>query len=527
MQQLGRYEILAELGRGAMGVVYQARDPRIDRLVALKVISISGASPTEEDEYKRRFFREAQAAGKLAHPGIVTIFDVGEDPATQTPFIVMEYIAGTTLESIAHVQRPPIATTLELVKQVAEALHYAHSQGIIHRDIKPANIIVTNDLHAKITDFGVAKLAVADFTIAGQVLGTPTFMAPEQLSGHPVDGRADLFSLGIILYILLGGVKPFIGGTLSEVMFKVVNNEPAPVTQLNSTLSPDFDYVIGRALAKFPSSRYQNGREFACDLEDLLAGQSPRSRNSAPTTTAWGETTLARVTSEQPGLGHQSGISPATAPALANRSGTVIVPSSRLSVATPADDMPADEPDSREPAQQPGLLQRMSPKLRLVAGSVVLLCLSLTGLWLWLRSGTSQPTQIPQVNTSLPHSSPHPSSSHSSAPFVAPTGDMANLEVKCVHTFHRGELVIWIDGHEVDTAPLTGGGVVKKKWGGKSVISAHYENTIPVTAGSHIIKVRVTSRGYRQTKQIEGGFSPKGEDILAIYPSREMRLEWQ
>ena len=256
MQQLGRYEIIAELGRGAMGTVYQARDPRIDRLVALKTISITGATATEENEYRRRFYREAQAAGKLAHPGIVTIFDVGEDPATQSPFIVMEYIAGTTLESIAQAQRPLITTTLELIRQIAEALHYAHSQGIIHRDIKPANIIVTNDGHAKITDFGVAKLAVADFTVAGQVLGTPTFMAPEQLSGHPVDGRADLFSLGIILYILLGGVKPFIGGTLSEVMFKVVNNEPAPVTQLNSMLSEDFDLSVwDRLLAKIKGSK--------------------------------------------------------------------------------------------------------------------------------------------------------------------------------------------------------------------------------------------------------------------------------
>ena len=527
MQQLGRYEILAELGRGAMGVVYQARDPRIDRLVALKVISISGASPAEEDEYKRRFFREAQAAGKLAHPGIVTIFDVGEDPATQTPFIVMEYIAGTTLESIAHVQRPPIATTLELVKQVAEALHYAHSQGIIHRDIKPANIIVTNDLHAKITDFGVAKLAVADFTIAGQVLGTPTFMAPEQLSGHPVDGRADLFSLGIILYILLGGVKPFLGGTLSEVMFKVVNNEPAPVTQLNSTLSPDFDYVIGRALAKFPANRYQNGREFACDMEDLLCGQSPRSRNSAPTTTAWGETTLARVTSEQPGLGHPSGISSAAAPALTNRSGTMIMPSSHLSVAAPAAEELTDESSSPEDVEQPGFFQRMPAKIRLAAGGLVLLGLSLTALGLWLHFSNSQETQPSLANTPLPHSTTPATSSHSSVPFTAPKDDMANLEVRCVHSFHRGELVIWIDGRQVDSAPLTGGGIVKKKWGGKSVISAHYENMIPVTAGSHIIKVRVTSRGYRQTKQIEGGFSPKGEDILAIYPSHDLRLEWQ
>ncbi|HTD23784.1 MAG TPA: serine/threonine-protein kinase [Terriglobales bacterium] len=520
MEQLGRYEILAELGRGAMGTVYQARDPRIDRMVALKIISISGASASEEVEYRRRFYREAQAAGKLAHPGIVTIYDVGEDPVTQTPFIVMEYIAGTTLESIAHEQRPPIAITLDLVKQVAEALHYAHSQGIIHRDIKPANIIVTNDWRAKITDFGVAKLAVADFTVAGQVLGTPTFMAPEQLSGHPVDGRSDLFSLGIILYIMLGGVKPFIGGTLSEVMFKVVNNEPAPVTQHNSTLSPDFDYVIGRALAKFPQNRYQSGREFACDLDDLLSGQGPRSRYSAPTTTAWGEATLAKITKEQSGITQ----GPLSSSAAGNRSGTVIAPSSNFAAQAPATEVHLPEPVEFNP------LRRMPHGIRLVTISVVLLG-ALAGVWFWINSGSPK-EPIPPTPTPIPlHPTHTPVPSHTPVPYstpsIVPTGDMASLVVKCVHSFHSGELVIWIDGKEVDTATLSGGGIVRKRFGGKSVISARYENTIPVTAGSHTIRVRVTSRGYHQTKQILGGFSPKGEDILLIRASRELELQWQ
>ena len=516
MQQLGRYEIIAELGRGAMGTVYQARDPRIDRLVALKTISITGATATEETEYRRRFYREAQAAGKLAHPGIVTIFDVGEDPASQSPFIVMEYIAGTTLESIAQTQRPPITTTLELIRQIAEALHYAHSQGIIHRDIKPANIIVTNDGHAKITDFGVAKLAVADFTVAGQVLGTPTFMAPEQLSGHPVDGRADLFSLGIILYILLGGVKPFIGGTLSEVMFKVVNNEPAPVTQLNSMLSEDFDYVVGRALAKFPANRYQCGHEFASDMEDLLAGLSPRSRYSAPTTTVWGETTIANVVKGERASAHE-GAAAAPASALANRSGTVVapIPSPAASAATVA------KADSAAP-EQLSLFRRIPLRIRFEILGVLLLCAAFAAIEVWLHSSAPTQTPIPSSATAHP--------SHTPAPRATPTPsvDMANLLVKVVHTFHSGELIVWIDGHEVETAKLSGGGLMRKKRGARSVVvSGHYENSIPVTAGNHIIRVRVSSRGYRQTKQIQGGFAPKGEDILVIHPSHELRLEWQ
>ncbi|MGH7753563.1 MAG: serine/threonine-protein kinase, partial [Gemmatimonadales bacterium] len=180
MKRLGRYEILEEIGRGAMGTVFRARDPKIDRVVALKTISIAGLGPADQKEFHQRFFREAQAAGKLSHGGLVTIHDVGEDESTQTPFIVMEYIQGKTLEELGRGERLPTATTLELAKQVAEALDYAHSQKIVHRDIKPANIIVTADGRAKITDFGVAKLQMTQFTQPGQVLGTPAYMSPEQ-----------------------------------------------------------------------------------------------------------------------------------------------------------------------------------------------------------------------------------------------------------------------------------------------------------------------------------------------------------
>src|SRR5579872_2981293 len=228
MQQLGRYEILAELGRGAMGTVFKARDPRIGRIVAIKTISIASGSPKEEKEFRERFFREAQAAGRLAHPGIVTIHDVSEEG--QTPFIVMEFIAGKTLDELAPL---PPAKALELVRQVAEALDYAHAQGIVHRDIKPANIIVTEDGRAKITDFGIAKHGTTEFTISGQVLGTPSYMAPEQLTGEKLDGRADLFSLGIVLYILLTGNKPFAGESLTQITFKLAYQEPAPATQVN------------------------------------------------------------------------------------------------------------------------------------------------------------------------------------------------------------------------------------------------------------------------------------------------------
>ena len=278
MQQLGRYEILTELGHGAMGTVYRGRDPKIERVVAIKTVRVIGITPEQEAEYRRRFFREAQAAGKLSHPGIVTIYDVGEDEATQTPYIVMEYVEGRTLESLLTdpgLEPPSLTASLELIKQVAEALDYAHTHSIVHRDIKPANIMVTADGRAKITDFGIAKLTQSEFTVPGQILGTPAYLSPEQLKGATLDGRSDLFSLGVILFWMLTGQKPFVGDT-STVLYQVACEDPPPVTQLNPALLPELDRVVSGALAKDPASRYQRGKELADDLDDLLHGRAPR-----------------------------------------------------------------------------------------------------------------------------------------------------------------------------------------------------------------------------------------------------------
>ncbi len=272
--RIGRYEVVQELGAGAMGKVYLARDPRLDRRVAIKMINLDPGTPEQMQEDRQRFFREAQAAGKLAHPGIVTIHDADEDEATQTPYIVMEYIPGRTLEEFMQQGRLPVERSLELVKQVAEALDYAHQQGIIHRDIKPANIIVTDEGRAKITDFGLAKFAGTKFTRPGQVLGTPSHMSPEQLRGEALTGRSDLFSLGVVLYTLLTGEKPFAAKAVSEVVLQVAYEDPPAVSVRNPALRPEFDYVLARALAKEPDRRYQRGQEMANDLEDLKAGRT-------------------------------------------------------------------------------------------------------------------------------------------------------------------------------------------------------------------------------------------------------------
>ncbi len=284
-ERFGRYEILAELGRGAMGIVYKARDPKINRVVAVKTISLAGQPPEEEQEYRERFFREAEAAGRLSHPGIVTVFDVGEEPETRAPYIVMELVPGQSLEKLLlskEDRKLPLEEALPLALEVAEALDCAHAQGVVHRDVKPANILLTEDGHAKIADFGVAKLNLANATAVGRTLGTPAYMSPEQLSGDPVDGRSDLFSLGVILYTVVTGYKPFQGNSALTVAFKIVNRDPVPATILDTELPPGLDYIISRAIAKDRSARYQRGMEMALDIQELRAGREPWSKAKEP-----------------------------------------------------------------------------------------------------------------------------------------------------------------------------------------------------------------------------------------------------
>jgi serine/threonine-protein kinase len=280
MPQLGRYEILAELGRGAMGAVFRARDPRIDRIVAVKTIAVPAGDVNSAEEYRRRFFREAQAAGRLSHPGIVTIYDVGEEESSQSPFIVMEYIDGRALSDVVEDMAGgvlPQDTALDLIRQIAVALDYAHGQGIVHRDIKPSNILVTRDGQAKIADFGIAKLSLAEVTLSGNLLGTPAYMSPEQISGKPIDGRSDLFSLGVIAYWLLTGEKPFPGDSLTELSLQIATQNPKPASAVDPALGQDVDHVLERALAKDPDRRYQRGGELAADIVDLRGKQPPRS----------------------------------------------------------------------------------------------------------------------------------------------------------------------------------------------------------------------------------------------------------
>jgi serine/threonine-protein kinase len=278
ISHLGRYEIIGELGQGAMGIVYKAKDPLIDRILAIKTISLDLALG-EKAEYEARFYQEAKAAGRLSHPNIVTVYDVGK--SGDVAYIAMEFLQGRELHEILQEgNRLPISLVLDIVKQVALGLSYAHEHGIVHRDVKPSNIMVIRDWHVKITDFGIARMASSTVqTQAGVVLGSPKYMSPEQVLGKSIDQRSDIFSLGVMLYEMLAGQPPFSGESINSVMYQTMNVTPPPPGTLNSNVPEMLDFIVSKALAKELNDRYQNAREFA---EDLRACRESLPRESTP-----------------------------------------------------------------------------------------------------------------------------------------------------------------------------------------------------------------------------------------------------
>jgi serine/threonine-protein kinase len=521
-ERFGRYEILAELGRGAMGVVYKARDPKINRVVAVKTVSLEGQPPEEECEYRERFFREAEAAGRLSHPGIVTIFDVGEEPETRAPYIVMEFVAGQSLDKLLarDDHKLPLETALQLTLELAEALDCAHGQGVVHRDLKPANILITDDGHAKIADFGVAKLNLANHTLAGRTLGTPAYMSPEQLNGETVDGRSDLFSLGVVLYTVLTGYRPFQGNSAMTVSFKVVNREPVPATVLDTDLPAGLDYIIARAMAKDPAQRYQRGMEMVLDVQDLQAGRELWSKSKQPGSSLGADaeqTANARARSWATGQ-----------PAVAARP--------HLSMRT----LPG-----REAAEK--LLRKMG-KSSFAAATVLLLGLLLFGFRL---SDTVWPQKRPFKNPSataaaitpspentpvVPATTPSPESAPVLAAAAATPAHTrlakvpaATLDIEVEHNFTSAQLSVWVDDHKAYNHLLEGSD--KKRLVVFHGVQGHESHALQLAPGKHRVRVEVASGvdSYDQSGTVQSQFVSGKEKVLRIRfnKHKEMTLSLQ
>jgi len=312
VEKIGRYEIVGEIGRGAMGLVYRAVDPNIGRTVALKTMRLD-VHGMDSEELLRRFRYEAKAAGAMNHPNIVTVYDADETEGLF--YIAMEYLEGQTLQSMV-VEKGiiPSDQIVEIAKQVAAGLDYAAEMKVIHRDIKPANIMITRQNIAKIMDFGISK-AAGSMTHSGQVLGTPNYMSPEQVKGHDLDGRADLFSFGVVLYEMATGERPFTGQNVTTIIYKIIHENPIPASELEMSVHPGLSAVIAKCLSKNPAERYQTGAELVRDMEKYRSFGS-----DADTTSVLAEDVRAQAM-EGPNVSVAAAVS-ASGPVVARSSGS-------------------------------------------------------------------------------------------------------------------------------------------------------------------------------------------------------------
>jgi len=289
-QRIGKYTILSQIGKGGMGVVYKAFDPTIGRTLAIKTIRFDESGPPmAREEAQARFLREAHSIGGLSHPNIVTVYEAGEDQGTS--FIAMEYVEGKSLEDILKSGKKFSQNeALRLIIQLADALGHAHRHGIVHRDVKPGNILIDQEGRSRLVDFGIARISASTITQFTAIMGTPYYMSPEQITGKPVDGRADIFAAGAILYELLASEKPFPGEQISTVIYKIVHEEPLSLRSYQKDLPAGLDAIVCKALAKDPDKRYQTCDDLIADITNVLRGASPKPPIAQGVAPALGET---------------------------------------------------------------------------------------------------------------------------------------------------------------------------------------------------------------------------------------------
>ncbi len=525
----GRYEILAELGRGAMGVVYRAFDPKINRVVAIKTILLAADDSAEEQACRSRFFREAEAAGRLSHPRIVPIFDIGESPGTSIPYIVMEYVAGRSLEEILSKETGalPWGTTLKLIQEVAEALDYAHLQGVVHRDVKPSNILIGDDGHARIADFGIAQLNIKE--AGGSAWGTPAYMSPEQFRGEAVDGRSDLFSLGIILYRMLTGHRPFQGNSAMTVARKVQNQEPLPAAVFKTDLPPELDSVVTRAIAKDPADRYQTGMEMVLALQRIRDSVDPAVN---PDTVSGGQDNREARAVESDGLLRRPSL-------WAEES--VLPRQNNAESGSEKTDRKAAFVHFSQPWQQVGVSF-------LALGT---LAFAFVGLW-WLipvplSDEVSLPPKVPTApmasvvsleaesdNALLLERALNPTkrpvvTRNPKSPSPQPAAS-CQLGIAVEHHFMTADLSVWIDNHASYTHPLRG--TTRKRVVLFKGVEGYLSDEVQLTPGDHQIRLRVLSAdgSYDESGSISGTFTAGTSRLLTVdfdKHNRRMRIAFE
>lgn len=384
--KIGRYTVIRELGRGAMGVVYLATDPTIDRMVAVKTVDRKSLPPGKEGKILlERLAKEARSAGKLSHPGIVTIYDLGESP--EFAYVVMEFIEGLTLADTIAEEPMAIDQALWVVDQAAAALDYAHSQGVLHRDIKPANLMITPNGAIKVLDFGIARLTEQQTAHTSTVLGTPSYMAPEQITNQPVSGAADQFSLAVMAFEMLSGQKPFQGDSITGLMFAILQSEPKPLRSCFPGATQQAETVFRKALAKLPADRYASCSEFAAAFRHAFDHNlSPEMMEPDVTRTMMAAIPVSRDEVEPTRLQPITAPPPPPPPTVALRASTT-----------------KPEPDFDPVAPPPAAAKKLNPMLIVAAVAVV----AVVG-FLATRGAKPDPAPTPAVRAETPTTTPSP-----------------------------------------------------------------------------------------------------------------------
>ena len=501
---IGRYEIVRELGHGAMGVVYEARDPVLDRTVALKVIK-PAAEGDELEAYEERFLAEARIAAQLQHPGIVVVHDVGRDEASGTLFIALELLRGQTLAELAREGQLEWARVMRIVGQVARALGYAHARGVVHRDIKPANVIVLPSGEAKVTDFGIAQLENARqrLTSTGEFIGTPLYTAPEQARAEDVDGRADVFSLASVAYTLLVGRPPFMAPNIPGIVHRVVYEEPEPLARFVPELPVDVERVMARAMAKDPAARYPTAEAFAEDAEDVVAGQPPRNVR--------GDDLV--VVEESGTVRFRAGAAPAPALSLPVLPGAADANDTRTSL----------PPPRRVPHGDPSLT-----RARLLGAAVIVVVL--VAIFVWIPKSQPRPERRAAASAQpVPGTpAPAPAAPSAAAATAAARAEPGKLGIDFEHPLRRGRLKVFVDDELILDQRLSGQETKKAV-----VFTLHegsFRHELDVAPGLHEVRIEVAWDGGTRVERIVGNFrsgvARKLEASLGRY-RRDLRLAWK